>query len=110
MVTLPILTVFMGLVAIGASFLAEMLGGSLYASQYEADVWRGLDQSKYLPSTLKTAVFGFLIAVNGCWCGMNATGGTEGVGQAATRGVVGSTLFVLVSDVILVKFIQMAGW
>lgn len=110
MLTLPILTVFIGLVAIGGSFLAEMLGGTLFASQYEADVWRGLDQGKYLPSTLKTTVFGFLIAVNGCWCGMNAGGGTEGVGQAATQGVVGSILLVLVSDVILVKLILMLGW
>jgi hypothetical protein len=50
-------------------------------------------------------VFGYLIGVSGCWFGMNAGGGTEGVGQAATRVVV-SIFLVLVSDVVLVKFIQ----
>ena len=58
---------------------------------------------------LKTAVFGYLIAVTGCYQGMNAGGGTEGVGQAATRGVVVSILLVLISNVALVKVIQMVS-
>ena len=41
---------------------------------------------------------------------MNAHGGTEGVGRAATRGVVGSTLLVLASNVMLVRLIQLIGW
>jgi len=51
-------------------------------------------------------VFGYLIGVTGCWFGMTATGGTEGVGRAATRGVVVSTLLVLVGNVLLVRLIQ----
>ena len=38
---------------------------------------------------------------------MNARGGTEGVGQAATAGVVVSIFLVLVADVVLVKAIQL---
>jgi ABC-type transporter Mla maintaining outer membrane lipid asymmetry permease subunit MlaE len=38
---------------------------------------------------------------------MNASGGTEGVGRAATRGVVYSTFLVVISDVILVRLIQL---
>ena len=83
-----------------------MLGGSLSWTQYQTDLVRGLGQAKAIPAVLKTTVFGYLIAVTGCYYGMNATGGTEGVGQAATRGVVGSTLLVLVSNVALVKLIQ----
>jgi phospholipid/cholesterol/gamma-HCH transport system permease protein len=52
-------------------------------------------------------VFGLLICVSGCWFGMTAQGGTEGVGRAATRGVVVSIFLVLVSDVVLVKVIQL---
>jgi ABC-type transporter Mla maintaining outer membrane lipid asymmetry permease subunit MlaE len=37
---------------------------------------------------------------------MRATGGTEGVGRAATRGVVGATVSVLVANVLLVRVIQ----
>ena len=51
-------------------------------------------------------VFGYLIAVTGCYCGMNADVGAEGIGKAATQSVVGSILLVLLANVILVKLIQ----
>ena len=94
-------------VGLGSIALAEMLGGSLSWTQYQMDLQRGLSQARAVPATLKTTVFGFLIASTGCYCGMNATGGTEGVGEAATHGVVRSTLLVLVSNVLLVKLTQM---
>jgi phospholipid/cholesterol/gamma-HCH transport system permease protein len=106
MVTLPLLTVYMGAIAIGSSFLAEMAGGSLSWTQYQTDVLRGLTHAHLVPATLKTVVFGYLVAVTGCYVGMAATGGTEGVGTAATRGVVWSILLVLVANVVLVKLIQ----
>ncbi len=106
MVALPILTVFIAYTAIGSSFVAEMLGGSLSWTQYQSDVLRGLEQTKAVAATLKTVVFGFFVAVTGCWVGMQAHGGTEGVGRAATRGVVLSILLVLIANVILVKLIQ----
>jgi phospholipid/cholesterol/gamma-HCH transport system permease protein len=107
MLTLPLLTIFIGFTAIGSSFLAEMLGGTLSWTQYQADVLRGLTEGKAVPATLKTIVFGFLVGVTGCYAGMTVEGGTEGVGRAATRGVVGSILLVLMSNVVLVKVIQL---
>ena len=52
-------------------------------------------------------MFGYLIGLVGCWKGMRAEGGTEGVGAAATGGVVVSIFLVLVADVVLVKAIQL---
>jgi len=107
MAALPLLTVCMACVAIAGSFLAEMLGGTLSMTQYHNDVIRGLSTARLVPATLKTIVFGYLVAVTGCYVGMQAGGGTEGVGRAATRGVVYSILLVLVSNVALVKLIQL---
>jgi phospholipid/cholesterol/gamma-HCH transport system permease protein len=107
MVTLPLLTVYIGFIAIASSFLAEMLGGSLAFTQYEQAVLKGLAHAQLIPATLKTVAFGYLVAITGCYFGMQATGGTEGVGRAATRGVVYSILLVLVSNVVLVKLIQL---
>jgi phospholipid/cholesterol/gamma-HCH transport system permease protein len=59
------------------------------------------------PALGKTVVFGFLVGVTGCFHGLRAAGGTEGVGRAATRGVVVSIFLVLVADVILVMLIQL---
>jgi phospholipid/cholesterol/gamma-HCH transport system permease protein len=109
MVTLPLLTVFIGFLAIGGSFAAEMLGGSLSWREYQNECLRKLYLADVIPATLKTVVFGYLVGVTGCYCGMTATGGTEGVGRAATRGVVLSTLLVMVANVFLVKLIQVLG-
>ena len=38
---------------------------------------------------------------------MRTTGGTEGVGRAATSSVVLSSLFVILADVALVRLIQL---
>jgi phospholipid/cholesterol/gamma-HCH transport system permease protein len=114
MITLPLLTILMAYIAIGSSYLAEFLGGSMSWSQYETCVLRGLSAPsvgslKIVLSTLKTVVFGYLVAVTGCYCGMTATGGTEGVGVAATRGVVASIFLVLIANVFLVKLIEMVS-
>lgn len=106
MVTLPVLTVYIAFVAIAGSFAAEMVGGALSSTQYQTHILNGLAKAHAIPATLKTVVFGYLIGVTGCYFGINASGGTEGVGQAATRGVVASTLLVLISNVLLVKVIQ----
>lgn len=109
MLALPLLTIYLGVFALGSSFLAEMSGGGLYASQYRLAVEGGLaEKVNYLiPATLKTVVFGYLTAVAGCWHGLHAPPGAEGVGRAATRGVVLAIQLVLASNVVLVKIIQM---
>jgi phospholipid/cholesterol/gamma-HCH transport system permease protein len=112
MITLPLLTILMAYIAIGSSFLAEMLGGAMYWTQYQNAVLHGLasiPMAKIILSTLKTVVFGYLVAITGCYFGMAATGGTEGVGRAATRGVVVSIFLVLIANVFLVKLIEMAS-
>jgi phospholipid/cholesterol/gamma-HCH transport system permease protein len=102
---LPLLTVFITYLAIAGSYGAELLGGNLTWTQYRSACLRELRLQDMLPAVLKTTVFGFLVAVTGCYCGLTAHGGTEGVGRAATRGVVVSTLLVLASNVLLVQLI-----
>jgi len=109
MVALPLLTLFITYLALGAGYLAEAVGGSLSWRQYQNETLRVLTLHDVIPSTLKTVVFGFLVGVVGCYFGMSARGGTEGVGRAATRGVVVSIFLVLVADVVLVKIIQVIG-
>ena len=109
MVAMPIMTIYLGLFALVSSYVAEMSGGVLYSTQYVAAAMAGLEQAKLIPATLKTMVFGYLIGVAGCYCGLHAPAGAEGVGIAATRGVVVSTLLVLSSNVLLVKMIQLYG-
>jgi phospholipid/cholesterol/gamma-HCH transport system permease protein len=107
MLALPLLTVTFAFLAMLGGFLAESLGGKMGWQEYQNECLRGLQLNEVIPATLKTIVFGYLIGVTGCYFGMTAQGGTEGVGRAATNGVVLSTLLVVVSNVVLVKVIQM---
>jgi phospholipid/cholesterol/gamma-HCH transport system permease protein len=107
MLSLPLLTVFISYLGILSGFLAEALsGGGLSWTQYHTECVQDLTLSKVLPANLKTVVFGYLIGVTGCYFGMQASGGTEGVGRAATRSVVASIFLVLIADVVLVRAIQ----
>lgn len=62
--------------------------------------------SDFLPPTLKTMIFGFIIGAVSCFQGMRARGGTAGVGRAATSSVVVSSLLCILADVALVRLIQ----
>ena len=103
---LPILTAFIVYFALGGGYAAEVLGGHLSWVQFRTESLRGLRLEDVVPATLKTMVFGYLIGTTSCYFGMQATGGTEGVGRAATRSVVASTFLVLASNVMLVRVIQ----
>jgi phospholipid/cholesterol/gamma-HCH transport system permease protein len=47
---------------------------------------------------LKPFVFGGIITLTACYFGLNTKGGTEGVGNAATRAVVTSSVLILAVD------------
>ncbi|MFO0843010.1 MAG: ABC transporter permease [Gemmataceae bacterium] len=109
MLALPLLTLFISYLALLSGYAAEALGGSMTWAQYRNECVRVLRLRDVIPATLKTVVFGYLVGLVGCWKGLTARGGTEGVGDAATGGVVVSIFLVLLADVALVKLIQLVG-
>ena len=65
----------------------------------------GIEFVDYIPATLKTAVFGFIIGTVSSYLGYNAQGGAEGVGRASTKSVVFSSILLILANVVLVKVI-----
>ena len=104
-VSLPLLTVLMNFAGLLGGFLAETVVSGMSFTFYFQTAFRSLTFSDYIPPTLKTMVFGFLIGTTSAYLGYNATGGAEGVGRASTQSVVLSSIFLIVLNVILVKFI-----
>ena len=51
----------------------------------------------------KTFFFGIIVAITGCYIGMRAGGGTQGVGRATTETVVVALLLIIIGDFILTK-------
>ncbi|WP_416235098.1 MlaE family ABC transporter permease [Pararhodobacter sp.] len=97
------------LVAVGDSI--GILGG------YAVGVTRlGFDGPTYLRNTLdflefwdiasglvKGAVFGFLVALSGCYFGMNSGRGAQGVGEATKSAVVLASVLILASNYLLTE-------
>jgi phospholipid/cholesterol/gamma-HCH transport system permease protein len=102
----PLLHVVVSGLAIGSGFVAEVAGGSMTWAKYQSLVLQELRLNEVLPAGLKTLAFGALIGATGCFVGLTARGGSEGVGKAATNSVVACTLLVLIADVLLVGVIR----
>jgi phospholipid/cholesterol/gamma-HCH transport system permease protein len=54
---------------------------------------------------IKALVFGLVIAIIGCWQGLNAEGGAEGVGRATTRTVVIASISILILNFFLSRML-----
>lgn len=60
-----------------------------------------VDPGDVIVGLSKCVAYGAAIPVVSGWCGLNTHGGSEGVGSATTRAVVGSSLAVIVLDFLL---------
>jgi phospholipid/cholesterol/gamma-HCH transport system permease protein len=104
-VALPILTTVMNGSGIVGGYLAEATLVSTSPQLYFDRAFSLMDFTDLVPATLKTAVFGFIIAIVSSYLGMTTTQGTEGVGRASTRSVVMSSVVLILVNVVLVRLI-----
>jgi len=102
---LPLLTLAADFCGVLFGWVAETLVEPVSFLRFINQGFVGTTFSDFLAPTLRTAVFGLIIGMIGCFQGMRTRGGTAGVGFSATSSVVLSSLFVILADVILVKFI-----
>jgi phospholipid/cholesterol/gamma-HCH transport system permease protein len=103
---LPLLTVGADACGLIMGWFAQSLAEPLSFQRFIESGFKGATLNAFLPPTFKTAVFGMIVGLIACFQGMTTTGGAEGVGRAATKSVVLASLFVILADVILVKFIM----
>src|SRR5438132_13241300 len=102
---LPLLTLASDFCGIFMGWIANMLAEPISLRLFLESGFKNALFSDFIPPTLKTMVFGFIIGLVSCFQGMRTRGGTEGVGRSATSSVVLSSLFVVVADVLLVRLI-----
>jgi phospholipid/cholesterol/gamma-HCH transport system permease protein len=102
---LPLLTVVSNFCGILMGWVANTLSEPISLRLFLEDGFKDLAFTDYIPSIVKTCVFGLIIGIVSCFQGMRTRGGTEGVGRSATSSVVLSSLFVILADVLLVRLI-----
>jgi phospholipid/cholesterol/gamma-HCH transport system permease protein len=94
-VMLPALTVLADLFGlIGAYLVAVPLLGIISGGQFWSSSWRALVLNDLAQGLLKPFLFGIIIALIGCFYGLRASGGTQGVGRATTQSVVAASIWI----------------
>jgi phospholipid/cholesterol/gamma-HCH transport system permease protein len=102
-IALPLLTLFMDFSGLLGGFLSEYVASRISFHLYMTRAFSGFEWSNFVPPTLKTAVFGFIIGTVSAFFGYTTNQGAQGVGRAATNSVVVSSLMIILADVILIK-------
>ena len=100
---LPLLTAISDFIGIFGGYVvaAGLLGLSgprYWQTAWQALVWRDLAQG-----LLKPFVFAFVIALVGCYYGLRASGGTQGVGRATTQAMVTASVWIFVLTFFLTR-------
>lgn len=103
---LPLLTLVADASGIFSGWVSSTLAEPMTLRLFLHAGLKNVALSDFLPPTFKTAVFGLIIGFVSCFQGMRTQGGTAGVGRSATSAVVLSSLFIILADVVLVRFIQ----
>jgi phospholipid/cholesterol/gamma-HCH transport system permease protein len=89
------LTIISDLVGVGGGFMVASLVLNLDANQYWTTAYQTLEYKDVLMGLTKPVLFGFVIATVGCYYGLSARGGTQGVGRATTQAVVAASVLIL---------------
>lgn len=104
LLAMPLLAIMTDAVSLFGGYIIAA-GYGISPTMYLSAFTQFLFPIDYLEGLIKPFVFGGLITLIACHTGLNAGGGAEGVGAAAKRAVVISSVTVLMVDFFLAKLI-----
>ncbi len=70
---------------------------------YINNTWNFLEWYDVFTGLVKASVFGFLVALMGCYHGYHSKGGAQGVGTATTNAVVSASILILLANYLLTE-------
>lgn len=98
---LPMLVLIADIIGVFGGFLVCVYRLHFNPANYITQSWQYLEAGDVASGLWKAAVFGFIIALMGCYNGFNSKGGAQGVGAATTNAVVTASILILVSNYLL---------
>ena len=111
MFVLPLLTVAADIIGITGGLLIGIFELNISYEYYLNTIWFVLTIPDLYTGIGKTVFFGFIIAIIGCYYGLQTEGGTTGVGKSATITVVTVSILILTADFFLTKiFLLLFGF
>jgi len=102
-VVLPLLTIIADFVGMFGGYVVAALLVDVQPRQYWQTAWQALEWNDLTQGLLKPFVFAFVVALVGCYYGLRASGGTQGVGRATTQAVVMASVLIFVLTFFLTR-------
>jgi phospholipid/cholesterol/gamma-HCH transport system permease protein len=100
---LPLLVLIADVIGVLGGYLVAVYKLNFNMSSYLRQTVDFLEWMDVISGLVKAAVFGFLIAMLGCFHGYSSGGGAQGVGRATTNSVVSASIMILVVDYMLTE-------
>ena len=102
-VMLPLLIFVADIIGVFGGFLVSVYKLGFNPSIYLQNTWDFMEALDVVSGLVKASVFGFLVALMGCYHGYHSKGGAQGVGTATTNSVVSASILILCFNYILTE-------
>ena len=102
-IALPLLVVVADILGVMGGFIIATLKLGFNVPTYLHNTLSFVQAQDVISGLVKAAVFGFIIALMGCFQGYHSRGGAEGVGSATTSAVVAASVLILAFDYVLTE-------
>src|SRR5580698_8046355 len=100
-ISMPILVAIADSIGVLGGYVVSVYSLGFSSSIYLKNTVDFATRQDVTSGLIKAAVFGFIIALMGCYHGFHSKGGAQGVGNATTNAVVSSCILILFADFIL---------
>ncbi|MXP63741.1 ABC transporter permease [Roseomonas sp. M0104] len=100
-VAMPLLVVVADILGVMGGWLIGTTKLGFTSASYLTSTLNFMQAGDVVSGLVKAAVFGFVIALMGCWSGYTSRGGAQGVGAATTGAVVAASILILALDYVL---------
>lgn len=104
-VTLPLLVLIADTIGIMGGFIVGTRSLGFNEGSYIVNTVDFIEFDDVFSGLVKAAVFGFIIALMGCYHGYHSQGGAQGVGRATTNAVVTASILILAANYILTSLL-----
>ena len=104
-ISMPLLVAIGDIIGIMGGYFVGTRSLGFNASAFIKTTSDALHSDDVTSGLIKAAVFGFIIALMGCYHGFNSKGGAQGVGRATTNAVVSSAILILAANFALTSIL-----